>query len=967
MHRGAAVWLSWLALALPASAQTQAPSEKLLIESKSAFIWSSGGTQVIQLEGPLTVTLDNATLSAREAVVWLSPVPNGAPGQQHAEFALFGDATVKQAVATRSGEQLFVTAEVLGDGQITAGQRVARNESDTPLFRRAQALRQEAATRPVAVATGAQPVGSPLGPASQRTTRPASRPAQQGFPVYFATGRSDVVDTEEGTVAIVLWDGVTVRVVEPSGDAITMQSQRAVLFTSMQSLRDMSKSDKSAEGGKKVTAVYLEGDARITYNAAKGVTGEQRLTANRIYYELTTDRAILLDAVLHTVLPQQQIPVIVRASIIRQLSKDEFEMKDAQLTSSAFIVPSYGIATDRLYTHNEATGDPQFPERVQFEANNATLRAFNVPFFYLPAVSGSIGDRPGALREIGVGHRGDFGYSFLSDWGLFETLGQTPPKSLDAAYRLDYFERRGPGLGLDASYGGGFLTEPAHQPWNFRGDLRSYFVYDRGGDSDYGRLPVKPEGPGQVFRGRVVYEHQHFFPDDWQAQVRLGYVSDPTFMEEYFPRQFMEQGPIDESAYIKRQRDTEAFTLLIEAQPNRLITTSERMAEQFEVERLPEVSYHREGDSLFDNAVTTFSDNSGAGLVFQRTRATLRQQGFRVADILPGIRALGQTGVPSSVTWRGDFREEVDWPLAMGHFKVVPYLVGRFTQYSDSPGGDSQSRAFGAAGARVSTTFWKVDPTAQSDLFDIHQLRHVIEPTLDVFTSGTTVDRNHLYMYDTAVDGINDVSAIDLGLRQRWQTQRGGPDRWRSIDVFTLDLDLNLFANKPKGFNFLNPYDFRGVYFTSAPETSIPRNSLNADASWRLTDNTVILGDAQYNLDARQLATAAVGVLIRRDNLQAIYLGNRYIANLNSNITSVQMTYQVSPKYTISFGQDFDFGLNKNVSSNVAIIRYFDRFLMVFQFAHEQIGNQTNFGFSIMPLGFNGGISSSAVQGPFRR
>src|SRR6478672_1908916 len=58
-----AVWMFWFALLLvgmPASAQTQAPSEKLLINSQSAFIWSRGGTQVIQMEGPLTVTLDNA-------------------------------------------------------------------------------------------------------------------------------------------------------------------------------------------------------------------------------------------------------------------------------------------------------------------------------------------------------------------------------------------------------------------------------------------------------------------------------------------------------------------------------------------------------------------------------------------------------------------------------------------------------------------------------------------------------------------------------------------------------------------------------------------------------------------------------------------------------------------------------------------------------------------------------------------
>jgi hypothetical protein len=954
-------------LCAPAFAQSQAPSEKLLITAKSAAIWSASGTQVIQLEGPLSVTLDHATLSAKEAVIWLSPVANGAPGQQHAEFALFGDATIKQDVATRSGDELLVTAEVLGDGQITADQRLARNMGDSPLFQRALDLRRAAATQPhIPLDTQPSVIIATRGGTS-RTTRPASRPAETGFPVHFEAGRTDVIDSEEGTAAITLWDGVLIRIFQPNGDLITMQSQRAVLFTSFTSLRDMNSSDKTAEGSKKVTAIYLEGDTRIQYDAIKATTGEQRLRAERVFYELATDRAILVDAVLHTVLPQQSVPVIIRAKTIRQLAKDEYLTKDVELTSSAFAVPSYAIKADRIYVHSEATGDPRFPERVNFEANNTTFRAFNIPFFYLPVVAGSVGDRPGAMRQIGVGHRTDFGYSFFSDWGLFETLGQIPPKSLDAAYRLDYLERRGPGVGLDASYGGGFLTEPQHDPWNFRGELRSYFVYDRGGDSDYGRLPVKPIGPSEQFRGRVIYEHQHFFPDDWQAQIRLGYVSDPTFLEEYFPRQFMEDGSIDESAYLKRQRNTEAFTLLVEGQPNRLVTTSERMAEQFEVQRLPEIGYQREGDSFANDAITTFSENSVAGLTFQPTRATLRQQGFRVPDVLPGIRALGQTGVPTKFTWRGDFREEIDWPLEAGHFKVVPYVVGRYTEYSDSPGGDAQARFFGAGGARLTTTFWKVDPTAESDLFDIHQLRHVIEPSLDVFASGTTVDRNHLYMYDSQVDAINDVSAVKLGLHQRWQTQRGGPDRWRSVDFFTLDLNVQLFANKPRGFNFLNPYDFRGTYFSSIPEASIPRNSANMDASWRLNDSTVVLGDVQYNLDARKLATAAVGILLTRDVTQSWYIGNRYIADLNSNIASVQFQYQISPKYTIGFGQDFDFGLGQNVSTSMSLIRYFDRFVMVFNFAHQQIGNQNGFSFAIAPIGLGFGVSSDTLQGPFRR
>jgi hypothetical protein len=786
-------------------------------------------------------------------------------------------------------------------------------------------------------------------------------------PIYFKAGHTDIVDTEEGTVAIVLWGDVEMRMQQATGDYLQMQAQRAVLFTSFQSLHDLNKADKTEQGSKKVTAVYLEDDARIEYIPTKANMGEQRLRAKQIYYELATDRAILLEAVVHTVLPVQQIPVIVRAKTVRQLSKDEFDNRNVQLTTSGFAVPSYSLAADRLYVRAEATGDPQFPEVVNYDGTNVTMQAFNLPFFYLPAVAGSIGDRPGPLRTVGIAQRSDLGIGFLSSWGLFETLGQLPPKALDAAYRIDYFQERGPGVGLDAQWGGGIVTEPDHQPWAFQGSLRSWFIYDEGTDSAYGRIPVKPDGTGYTLRGRVNFEHQMLLPDDWTAQVQLGYVSDPTFLEEWFPRQFTEEGPTNETAYIKHERGTEEFSMLVEAQPNRLVTYSDRMAEQFEVDRLPEVVYSREGDSALGDSVTLFSENSADGLYFQHTHATLAQQGFRAPDILPGIPALGQTGTTGAITWRGDFRQEVDWPLDLGHFKAVPYLVGRYTQYSGSPDGAAEARFFGAAGARLSTTFWKVDPTAESNLFDIHQLRHIVEPTLNVFTSGTTVDRSRLFMYDTPVDAINDVSAVDIGLHQLWQTQRGGPDRWRSVNAFTLDIDAIFFSNKPSTFNFRNPYDFRGVYFSSAPETSVPRDALNLDATWRLTDTTVVLGNAQYNLDAHKLATGALGVLVIRDVTQSWYIGNRYIADLNSNIFTVQFQYQISPKYTVGFGQSWDFGLGQDVSTSLSVVRYFDRFVMVFSFSHDEIANQTGFAFSIAPTGLGFGLNSEAVQGPFRR
>ena len=161
----------------------------------------------------------------------------------------------------------------------------------------------------------------------------------------------------------------------------------------------------------------------------------------------------------------------------------------------------------------------------------------------------------------------------------------------------------------------------------------------------------------------------------------------------------------------------------------------------------------------------------------------------------------------------------------------------------------------------------------------------MIEPTLDVFASGSSVDRSKLYMYDTAVDAINDISGMDLGLHQRWQTQhlRASREIGTGVDVLTLDLDLALFTSKPTTFGFLNPGRLpRGLLLDRARKRRSRENAINANATWRLTDNTVVLADAQYNIDYKKLATSSLsacwcGATCRNRSTS----GDRYIADLN--------------------------------------------------------------------------------------
>lgn len=984
---------------VPALAQYQAPSEQLQLSAQTATTWTQDGTDIALLEGPVTIRLDQATLTAQQAVTWITADPDH-PQTKRVQVALVGDAKVVQRNATRSGARMMVTAEVSGRIQLRAEERYDRNGSDSALYRAALAMRPPAepstaaGTRPTQPAPDhGQPVALPgerpepaapaeterppiavnpgasvFGPRNVATTRPTTGPTTNTVtpigpkaPIIFQAPELETVDTDEGRVAVVLSKGVKLVQHRPNGDLIELQAQRAVLFTTLTSLKDLQKGEQTRRIADAIDGAYLEGDVRIVFTPQKPVPlGEQRLTAHRVYYEFATDRAVLTDAVIRTVQARPNIPVTIRAKSVRQLAQGEYNAEKVQLSTSSFAVPSYAIAAAKVYVREDPAPDENLPNRMTFDAKDATFRVFNTPVFYLPEVAGSMTSDQTAVRGIGFGQSSIFGTYGGAELGFFETLGQIPPRDLDVTYRGDYYSDRGPGFGLNARYKGGSINETTKEPTSFEGDFQSYFVYDHGVDEIARPIPDSGQDDYRL-RGTALFEHQHYFPDGWQVQLRAGWVSDPTFLEQWFTRDFDRELPRDVSGYVKHQQDNEAFTLLIQGQPSHLITTADLLQEQFEVEHLPEIGYHRIGESFLDDHATLISDDTFAGLHFQKTRASLREQGFIPPTVSPGIPSFGTTGLTNDVVFRGDFRQELDFPLQAGNFKVVPYVVGRYTGYSDSPDDGAKNRLLGAAGARITTEFWKTDDTVESDLFDLHRLRHVIEPEINLFTSGQTVDRNDLFIYDNQVDSINDVTAAQIALHQRWQTYRGGPGRWRSVDFFTLNVEADLFANQPSKAQ-LDPYGFRGLFYPSMPEASIPRNSINADATWRIADSTVIIADVSQNLDKNRLATASIGLVAQRGEHLTYFIGNRYIADLDSNITSFAFDYELTQKYSFSFYQGFDFSANKNVETSVGIIRRFDSFFLIARAYHNEISGENSFGINIVPNGIGYGLDTGAFQ-----
>jgi len=966
----------------------ESAADNLLVTAKTATTWvdsANSQTNILQLEGGIKIELDRTTLSADGAVVWLTPTKGAVLEDVEATIALIGNATLEQpGQLARSGDRLLVTATVRGTVRVTADQRKVGAAEGSDLYKLGSAM------RPIAPdAQGTELDNWLFQPNPQATTKPTTRPARAKEPIAFSGDKISTEKAADGNVALVVTGNV--KLFQRRGaDLLELQADRAVLFTPLQDLKQIDKDAQFTKIEEAITSAYLEGDVRIVHTPGGRRAFDQRLNAEKVFYDFETDRAMLTDAVMHTVEPQRGLPIIMRAAVVRQLSTGEYRGEKVRLTQSSFYTPSYHIGLKSAYVRTVDTGDPRYGTQTIFQGKGVTFNANGQPLFWMPAMSGTMSERGAALRDIEFKGGNQFGFGARTQWGLFEVLGRLAPKDLDAYFNLDYFTKRGPAFGLNANYEGGYVTETTSQPWAFKGKFESYVVNDTGKDVlSRRRIDVEPD---QEMRYRINFEHQHFFPDNWQVQVTGALISDPTFQEQWFRTDFEGQRPLDSALYIKRADQTEAFTFLYSIQPNDFVTSSDLYQEQAEIERVPEVSYRRIGDAVFagDDAgsgFTFFSDNVASGLRFQKSSAPFFAGdgekgglGFRAVDS-PGLPSFGRTGMPSRVTWRGDFRQELDYPFSIGQFRFVPYVVGRYTAYSQSPGNGSNDRLLVAAGVKVTTAFWKVDDTLKSDFWDLHRLRHVIEPELHVFASAQTTDRDQLFQYDEGVDEINDLTAVQVALRQRWQTKRGGPGRWRSVDFLSINVEGNFFLNRPDDAE-LQPTSFRGLFFGSRPEESLPRNNINGDFTWRLSDTTAILGDAQFNVDDSTLSTASIGLAVSRDVRLAYFVGVRYIdsgaylrpnaggsvttEDLHSVVLTASVNYQLTPDYTLGFTQSFDFGERERVLSRYSITRHFDRWYAQITFRVDHLGDDSGVFFNVWPEGLGGAGGSEQLQSVFQ-
>ncbi len=942
------------------------------VSAEMAYVWSQSGGQAMVLLGQFHLRLPYQTLSGDSAVIWMSMDRKSERRLKKLEIFIEGNArVVERAGAIMTDKEMLLTVHTAAQIELEAGALARRDGSGQAIYKRALDARARStipavtakADKPGGKATGQIVVHAPFKKDKAHTAPEKKETPRVPRPIIYR-GQFEIRPKADPPVLLLTDGAYLLQAAEPGGEATELRATNAVVFLKpgamkanvlaakpkgevastratqatteqiKKKLAELPTEDEAAQEtrtaagfdqskiGELISAVYLEGDVVLS-------RGYRQIRADAIYYDFDNSRALIDNMVASTDIPSRNVPVYIRASRARQLSETSYVAYDAKVSTSEFYTPSYHVGATKVYfddrTEYLETGEQLGLVAGEFKAHNATFNIAGLPILYWPFIHGDFKQSETSLRNARFSYDSEFGATGKTRWHLFPVLGLDEPDGTDGTLRLDYYGDRGPAVGIDLDY----------ERKEYLGLLRSYYIHDTGKD-ELGGIRGTVEPPYEN-RGRVLIRHKHFLEDKWELTLEFSYLSDRNFLEEYFASEFREGKEQETVIYIKKSLDDDMlFSALAKWRINDFLT---------QTEKLPEAYFDVLGKRLFGDALTWYSGNR-VGAVRYRVDHDPPIRGF----FTPGFffDRIDPRLDDTSTTARLDSRQEIDTTFSIGSMNFVPFGTVRGTYWGDTPYDGGLGRFYGAYGLKGSAYQWRVYDDVESRMFDLHRLRHVMKEDFIVWGAHSNVDPSQLTPFDTDVEYLSEVDGFAFGWRHIFQTKRGRPDNWRSVDWLTIDIEAAFFndADQTDGRNTT-----RGQVFSFRPEESITSNHISLRSIYRISDTTALLYDAILDANNWRMGTSGLGIHVDRDPRLSWFLGHRYIGQTRSNLLGFGANYRLNSKYTIALREEFDLDRGENADIAVSFIRKLPRWYLALTFEVDETENVDSISISIWPEG----------------
>jgi hypothetical protein len=715
--------------------------------------------------------------------------------------------------------------------------------------------------------------------------------------------------------------------------------------------------------------IYMEGNIEFRQ-------GDRVVYADRMFYDVRRQIGVILNAELLTPLPQinnYQYPGLVRlkAAAIQQLDASHFSATNALVTTSRLEEPAYDLSSQQLtFTDvqqpvlDPLTGAPlvnpdgspvvQHRQMAQSQGNVIHLRG--IPVFYWPTFATDLQKPSFIIDRVRLGNDNIFGTQAMVDFDAYQLFGvDNPPEGTELGLSTDYLSDRGFGFGTNFKYD---RPEVLGIVGPAKGVVDFWAIDDNGHDNlGRGRRDIDPE---EDFRFRLFGQHRQRLESGWEVTGESGWISDRTFLEQYYEQEWDELKDPRTGLRAKRLNNNRSLSIEANAQVNDFFT---------ETQWLPRLDHYWLGESLLGDRLTWFSHLEAAyadlNVATTPTEPTLASQ----FAVLP---------------WEGNTtgelfsaREKFDLPVQLGAVKVVPYVMGGYDHLGEALDGNSLDCGLIQTGVGASLPMWAVYQDVRDPLFNLNGLAHKVVFDAEFSYADANQNFDELPLYDPLDDtsitefrrrllsggmpptitdpkfdprrfairqGLqdwvtspapqvaDDLMALRMGVRQRWQTKRGVAGNQHIIDWLTFDTNATFFPEADRD-NF-------------GSELGL----IDYDLRWHVGDRFSIVSDGFADVFGDGLKTISAGVLLNRPTYGNGYLGLRSINGpVTSNVIMSSYSYRLSEKWITSASASYDFSNAGNIGQTASVTRIGESMLMTVGFNVDAAKGNVGVNFLLEP------------------
>jgi hypothetical protein len=313
----------------------------------------------------------------------------------------------------------------------------------------------------------------------------------------------------------------------------------------------------------------------------------------------------------------------------------------------------------------------------------------------------------------------------------------------------------------------------------------------------------------------------------------------------------------------------------------------------------------------------------------------------------------------TDVTLRTDAREEAELPIKLPGLNIVPFATGRASYWDEQPlGRGGLWRGLGVYGVRGGAYLSRVYDGIHSELFDIDRIRHVIRPHFVAWWGHSNTRSKFITPFDEGIETIDDFYGAMFGLRQVWQTKRGGPvrarsvsdgsfspeEQTRSVDLLTFDLETGFFGHQQDERS-------NGYANLIRPEDSRTRNYLSGDLIYRMSDTTSLLYEFNLDLNDWSFDRHNVSVAIERLPRLAYVFGWRHAGDIDLDLAGGGYNYKLNEKHITAFRIWYDIDRGELGEIAFAYIRKLPRWYFAVNVEVDEVFDDVKVSVSLWPEG----------------